>query len=77
MSHLPGNLHCVDCGEPVSPDDDSVLREVIGWSKPREAGGQNHVRFRRETGRLMCSACALARQYGGSIHQTSLMDEVS
>lgn len=51
-------LRCCNCPARVNPADHTVLREVTGWAKPREAGGTNHVIDRTETGRLMCPECA-------------------
>lgn len=50
-------LRCSTCPNRVNPADPNVLREVTGWAKPRDAGGQNHVIDRVETGRLMCAEC--------------------
>jgi len=65
-------LRCVDCGESVNPRDAGTLVEVRGFAKHREGGGQNHVLFREETGRFLCSTCAVRRKYGGSAKQESL-----
>lgn len=51
--------------------DPTVLREVTGWSRPREQGGQNHVLFRVETGRFMCGVCAKRKEVSGG--QESLL----
>jgi hypothetical protein len=64
---------CSQCEQPVNPNYPDVLREVTGWSKLREQGGQNHVRFRRETGRLMCGACASRITHAGTAAQESLL----
>jgi hypothetical protein len=57
---------CVDCDKPVDPlHDENCLNEVRGWERKRLQGGQNHVRFREETGRFMCGSCATKRTYAG------------
>ena len=66
-------MRCQSCRNPVKPDDPNVLREITGWSKPREQGGQNHVIDRRETGALLCGTCALRLQHGLSPQQESLI----
>ena len=57
----------------LDPSDRTVLHEVIGYSRDRTAGGQNHVRFRRLTGRAMCGDCAARLQYAGSARQEALL----
>lgn len=52
-----GGLRCEGCKTKVSATDLSMLVEVIGWSKHRSQGGQNHVIDRAETGRVMCGEC--------------------
>lgn len=52
-----GGLRCEGCKTKVSPVDTNMLVEVIGWSKHRSQGGQNHVIDRAETGRVMCGEC--------------------
>jgi transcription elongation factor Elf1 len=64
---------CAECDERIDVRDPNVLREVTGWSRHRDQGGQNHVIARRETGRLMCGACAARLRAGLSAHQESLL----
>lgn len=52
-----GGLRCEGCKTKVSQTDVNMLVEVIGWSKHRSQGGQNHVIDRAETGRVMCGEC--------------------
>lgn len=52
-----GGMRCEGCKTKVNPNDVSMLVEVIGWSKHRSQGGQNHVIDRAETGRVMCGEC--------------------
>ena len=61
MSEIPTTAFppCLDCGQPVDPSDRLALREVLGFARAREQGGQNHVRFRAETGRMLCGRCAV------------------
>ena len=63
---------CIDCDEPVNPHDPNTLHEVVGFHRDRSAGGQNHVRFRAETGRLLCVSCANRRQYGIGTQQAAM-----
>jgi alkanesulfonate monooxygenase SsuD/methylene tetrahydromethanopterin reductase-like flavin-dependent oxidoreductase (luciferase family) len=64
---------CVKCGEPINPQDRNVLREIKGWARHRDEGGQNHVIDRRETGRLMCGECGLRIRAGLDPAQGSLI----
>ena len=52
---------CIDCGSPVDRTNRLAMREVIGFAQARTGGGQNHVQFRRETGRWLCPNCATIR----------------
>jgi len=61
------------CGQQVDPNALDTLEEVIGYSKRRTQGGQNHVMFRRPTGRLLRGECATKLKYGGSSDQGSLL----
>lgn len=67
-----GGVKCAACGERVDPNASQTLREVIGWDRPRGQGGQNHVLFREETGRLMCGSCAVLKQRPGGASQEQL-----
>jgi hypothetical protein len=53
-----------ECNRPIDPTDMGTLHEVTGFSQPRKRGGQNHVLFRRTTGRYLCSECAIRRRHG-------------
>lgn len=66
-------MRCNGCQRPVKPDDPNMLREITGWSRPREQGGQNHVIDRRETGGLLCGACGLRLQHGLAPQQETLV----
>jgi hypothetical protein len=71
---LAARPSCVGCTRPVDLDHPAVLREVVGFHKDRgDAGGQNHVRFRRETGRFLCGDCATRWKYGGNLEQGTLL----
>lgn len=63
---------CMVCGSVVDPNDMSTLREITGFDRERTQGGQNHVRFRRETGRLVCGTCATRWLYSGMAEQQEL-----
>lgn len=62
-----GGLRCEGCKSKVRPDDPTMLVEVIGWSKHRAQGGQNHVIDRAETGRVMCGECGSRLIHLGSV----------
>lgn len=64
---------CFKCGDPINPDDRGILREIRGWSRARDEGGQNHVIDRRETGVLMCGPCGTRLRSGLSPEQGSLL----
>ncbi len=66
-------MRCQSCKHPVRPDDPNVLREVTGWFRPRDQGGQNHVIDRRETGALLCGSCSLRLLHGLAPAQESLV----
>lgn len=68
-----GGPVCCECGARVNPDARNVLHEVVGWDRPREQGGQNHVLRRRTTGRIMCSDCSLRVVHGLAPGQESLL----
>lgn len=72
MNRPAGWPRCSSCGELVSPRDPGLMREVTGWSQQRSAGGQNHVWFRAETGRVMCGGCAYRSRIKGSADQAQL-----
>lgn len=54
-----GGARCCDCGKPANPNDPNVLHQIVGWTKPREKGGTNHVIRRATTGFIMCADCSL------------------
>jgi hypothetical protein len=66
---------CLENGEVVDPDSPLVLREVVGFARLRAQGGQNHVLFRRETGRFLCPRCAERLKRTGNAGQGGLFDE--
>ena len=68
-----GGMRCFGCNAIVDPNDPNTMREIHGWDRPRAAGGQNHVWFREETGRLMCATCSLRRRHTGQTAQDSLL----
>lgn len=68
-----GQFRCESCKRRVQPDDGNALHEVIGWSKPRTQGGQNHVIDRAETGRVMCGECGIRLLSGLDPKQGSLL----
>lgn len=62
-----GGMRCEGCKGKVDANDQSILVEVIGWSKHRSQGGQNHVIDRAETGRVMCGECGSRLIHLGSV----------
>ena len=58
-------MHCARCDRDVDVRDPELLYEVTGWERLRAEGGQNHVRFRTRTGRLLCGSCATDMRYTG------------
>lgn len=63
---------CLHCGGPVRPGS-RVLAEVVGYTRPRAAGGANHIIARRETGRLVCEDCSPKVQRGEPAGQGRLL----
>lgn len=64
---------CVVCDAEIGYLDKGVLREVRGWSRDRDDGGQNHVIDRVQTGRLMCGPCGIRLRSGLSHSQETLV----
>lgn len=59
---------CAKCDREVSTR--GGWTEVIGWRKPRNQGGTNHVALPKPTGRMLCEGCMhLARSGDGSQQQ--------
>ena len=75
LGDLPASAfpRCLVCGEPVQPNS-RTLAEVVGYTRPRSAGGANHIIGRRETGRVVCERCAIGVQAGIDERQGSLLD---
>jgi hypothetical protein len=63
---------CVKCGEEVTSPR-NAWREVRGWTKPRNQGGDNSLSLRNPTGRLMHEACMSAEKSRVSPGHTSLV----
>jgi hypothetical protein len=66
-------VRCATHGGPVDLHDPDVLFEVRGWVERRRGGGVHHVRFKEETGRIMCGICARKRERGAHPQQESLL----
>lgn len=64
---------CDVCGRPTNPEARGTLHSVSGWVEQRRGGGVHHVRFRRATGKVMCSGCALTIRDTGNAAQGSLL----
>jgi hypothetical protein len=62
---LPDSAYprCLQCGGPAKPSP-RLLHEIVGYTRPRNAGGANHIIARRETGRVVCARCAETVQSG-------------
>ena len=78
MSTLPRSAYppCMFCRAPIErPGSSLVLHEVTGFTKPRSAGGANHIIGRTETGRLVCANCAGRVLRGIGLDQDSLLDQ--
>jgi hypothetical protein len=75
VATLPRSAYppCLDCGQPVDPEHPLSLREVVGFARRREQGGQNHVLHRSETGRWLCVHCSRRRARGIPIEQGTLV----
>jgi hypothetical protein len=68
------------CGRMVDPTDPNVLHETTGWVKrrarstrTRTTGGVHALKFRYETGRVMCERCALIRAQTGNAAQGKML----
>ena len=74
VGDLPASAYkrCLVCGEPVRPTS-RTLTEIVGYTRPRSAGGANHVIARRETGRVVCDVCAERVQAGIDEGQEALL----
>lgn len=56
---------CVDCKNPTDPKAIGVYHESYGWIPYRgKTGGANNLRFKRQTGNVMCANCAQQRING-------------
>ena len=66
-------VRCVIDGQTVDLHDPHVLFEVRGWVERRRGGGVHHVRYKEETGRIMCGPCARRRERSGHAGQESLL----
>lgn len=71
-SALPRCLVCGSVFDPIGPASSRVLREVVGYTRPRDQGGANHIIARRETGRLVGPCCAERVQAGVSTQEALL-----
>jgi hypothetical protein len=64
---------CDECGRPTDPQGYGTLYSVEGWAERRRGGGLHHIRFKHETGKLMCSRCASIRRDTGTAQQGQLL----
>jgi hypothetical protein len=61
------------CENEIDPHDRKVAWEVIGGEREREAGGTNHLLFRKRTGRAWCPTCVTRLQHSGNALQQQLV----
>ena len=64
---------CSECGRPTDPYSQLTLHEVTGWAQRRKQGGLHSLKFKHETGKLMCARCVLVRGETGSAAQGRLL----
>lgn len=68
---MEAKIACSECGNPLNPNaPEGVYEEIVGWDKRRNQGGQNHVRLRKPTGRVMHVSC-MTRLLNGIATQQS------
>jgi hypothetical protein len=68
------------CERMCDPRDPNVLHEMTGWVKrrarstqTRTSGGVHALKFRYETGRVMCEGCARKRAQTGNAAQGQML----
>jgi hypothetical protein len=66
-------IRCASHDGRVELNDPDVLFEVRGWVERRKGGGVHHVRFKEQTGRIMCGRCARQRARTGHEQQESML----
>ena len=71
---------CAVCKRPTDSTLASTLHETTGWIKRRPrstrervSGGVNALKFREETGRIMCGQCAQRREDTGNAMQGAML----
>lgn len=73
LSEAPPSVPCSECGRATDPDSQLTLHEVTGWAQRRKQGGLHALKFKRETGKIMCARCALRRGETGSAQQGQML----
>jgi len=71
---------CAECGRWTDVRHPETLHETTGWVKRRprshahrSSGGVHALKFRYETGRVMCGRCARTRKDTGTAAQESML----
>lgn len=58
-------VDCLDCKKPTNPRETGTHLECVGFVEYRgAAGGTNNLRFKKYTGKVLCSNCAMKRTNG-------------
>lgn len=55
-------VRCEKCGMKIDRDRD--WQRIVGYSRDRPGGGQNHVALREPLGIWMCNACMTLERSG-------------
>jgi len=48
---------CHKCGRPLDSKIETIWNKVVGWEKPREGGGTNHIALRTPQDEYCCNGC--------------------
>jgi len=64
---------CFECGRAIDPNSQLTLHEVTGWAQHRRQGGLHGLKFKHETGRVMCARCAIVRNETGNAQQGKML----
>jgi hypothetical protein len=73
MPETPDGFRCDRCDRGPYPMYLEHAYEVIGFEKPRRAGGTNQIIARKRTGKIICAACMVAEKHGLSSGQGKLI----
>lgn len=67
---------CVHCGKEISRDDlfhRRYYQRVVGWERPRAAGGSNQITLRNPIDVFSCIECVDKIRVGVPIGQGSML----